>query len=1303
MSDKITHPLFSGSGGGGGKSGGSEFTNTPDNLRSTDTFEGLMGVAIGPIKGAVDGLKSVRMDGTAIENATGEPNFPDFAAVYTQGDPTLHPQIAEMRLGAASAPQSVNVAVPNDNTGTGTTTPGPWVSRTLANPGPNYIDLRFVVNQLFRQNEDGIFTTTATLEIEMKPTTSSEWINPTNGDPGAWTGSSDGSGKNGSGLFGIIRRVDQATTNSQNFKINAKTVSPTAVELRIWVPNEGNYLNATWDVRVRLLERNDYTEDDVVEQRQILWESMAAIYNTPLGASEGWRGLAWLQLYGKASDNLRGVPEVEIELDGKIVKTPPSAIFDAETRVYTPGLWDGSWSMNWTNDPAWIINDVISDPISGLAKFAPGAHLNKWDALAASKWFSELVPDGQGGFHPRYSLNFVHNQPMKGEEFVRYLGGAVGALVWDDGSGEWRMKVDKPETPVDIFTLENIEGEFVYNHTDVDTRFNDFRGSFLNAEFDYREETINVVDNTSIALLGHKPTNIALIGCTNRQEAARRLMLRLRSATRETRIVNFTTNRRADHLLPLDVILIADGDLGDIASRTTGRVVTVAPDRLSLQVRDPMRLEVGVDYQLRFAVPNLEYDPDAAADPTANHWKEPTLTQAIDIVNTSGQRGNVTDIYLADPLPADVAEYLVVALEATGLTTLPKQYRIIGITKNDDGERVSMSAVEIDTGKWDAADAVTTEDMVYQDLTQVAPMPLPPSSGPIANLVTTPAAQGLNHSIIVNWNRPLGSLVDGFRVFYTVNGGPQQILAERALIPTVDLVNPTFGDYKFYIHTITRTGVLSQPLEATLTVNQSVLDAADIAYTNGETLESLQPAAAGADPTGANIAAGIFGQGSLATQDNVDWGADIINIPGNVGNATSALTLYKPNANEFVEINGNYISQSISFWGWNVLSHEYSVGSAYVSFRMYDNGSGGRSQGVVGIPTEQPASVNGAEFDYGIFPQNNGQVWVIDNGNEVNSGITWNTGDVFALAYEGSRVIYYKNGSIFRVTTDGVVPNRTCYLGAFLYNGTIGDLRFLPLTSGQGTISGPASQAISYDHTVTPLTGELPKDLNYSLAVNGVPQTTGVTWTYQVLTGTVNGFTNSSGVKSMTGTGAGTFTVSSLGSDTATVRISALTSGSIVATQVVLSLSRQIATPPSGSNNLATGSISGTTDTSSYADKSGTINGTMPAGKTTARVVATCNVSIAPTGSLGFASVTFKLMRNISSVWTQVGSSVVAIANEIYDSETESYYIETEGAVLDISDTGLTAGNSYQWRIEAARTGGGRTANLSGAITVTAP
>ncbi len=58
--------------------------------------------------------------------------------------------------------------------------------------------------------------------------------------------------------------------------------------------------------------------------------------------------------------------------------------------------------------------------------------------------------------------------------------------------------------------------------------------------------------------------------------------------------------------------------------------------------------------------------------------------------------------------------------------------------------------------------------------------------------------------------------------------------------------------------------------------NHRVHQAGDIAeivtYGDGTPIDDLQPAAAGADPTGSNIASGIVGQGALATEDVVDAG-----------------------------------------------------------------------------------------------------------------------------------------------------------------------------------------------------------------------------------------------------------------------------------------------------------------------------------------------------------------------------------------------------------------------------------------------
>jgi predicted phage tail protein len=1299
----IRHPLFTGAGGGGG---GSDFTNTPDNLRSEDTFEGLMGMCAGPIKGPVDGLKGVILDGTPVINSTGQENFPGLIAIYSSGDPTLHPQLVNMRLGSASAPIPVNVAVSNTNTGSGTSTPGPFIARSVPNVGADYIDLRFIVQQLYRQSEKGIFTTDATLEIQLKRTGDSTWINPTIGDAGAWTG--DPGGKSGGGIKGLfgISTVDQSSTNSKNFNIKGKTTSPTVVELRLWVPNEGAYTNVGWDIRVRLLQREDYTNDDEVEQRQIVWESLAAIYNDVIGEEEDWRALAWLQLYGKATDNLKGVPEVEVIAETKIVSVPPSGIFNPATRAYTASIWDGSWAKAYTNDPAWIINDAISDPISGLAKFAPGSHLNKWDALEASKWFSQMVPDGAGGTHPRYSLNVVHNQPMKAEDFIRYLAGSVGALAWDDGSGEWRMKVDKPESPVDIFTLENIEGEFTYSHTDVDTRFNDYRGTFLNQEFEFREETIGVVDNTSIALIGHKPTTVALIGCTNRQEALRRLMLRLRSSTRETRVVNFTTNRRADHLVPLDVILVADADLGDQEQRTTGRVTWMNGARTQLKVRDPIRLEVGVTYKLKFAKPNADYDPESLDQPTSAVWKNATVIDERTIANTAGQRGDVTDLYLSSALPTGTAEYLVVALEATGLTTLPKQYRILSLSKDDEeGERVTVSAVEIDTGKWAAADGVDAQDSVFTDLSKIAPKPLPPISGDIATLIATPGEQGLNHAIIVNWTRPLGALVDGFKVTYGINGGPHQVLAERTMIPTVDLTNPAHGTYDFKIYTITRTGFISLPLQDTVTVNKATLSAADLAYMDGQTLESLQPAAAGADPTGANVSAGIFGQGSLATQSYADYETQVTgSIPGQGGNELTD-TLF--GAKWTLTAGVTRTAQGATS-GFGIGSKLWNIQLA-PSTTLERRADGEKIPVVAGRKYFFSARVSRNSTLNTNAKLHLGGKWYAENGNT-------HVSDATEAPIQDTTTL-----------TSGAIPAevlwaQTAPAGAYFYephywipaaSGAAGafrieDPRVSQTSPGADTSAwityGPDSVTVNYDSTTgTVLDGQLPMDLDYKLAGSGGNFTSGVTWSYKVMNGTVNGFTVASGSQSLSATsGATTLTVSSIGSNTASIELSAVYNATTYKKTITLTKNFVTSTGGGGGGTMPVVKNTGFTsfNTTSFVDITGTMSGTMPAGKTSAQIAVNLAAKPSKTGGIGNWTVEMKVQRNISSVWTDQGATFSAASSVDSDDVLIAYDATISG---NRTSSSLTAGVSYDWRIVARLTSGTRTHSVSGTVTISAP
>src|SRR3546814_5190816 len=65
---------------------------------------------------------------------------------------------------------------------------------------------------------------------------------------------------------------------------------------------------------------------------------------------------------------------------------------------------------------------------------------------------------------------------------------------------------------------------------------------------------------------------------------------------------------------------------------------------------------------------------------------------------------------------------LNIALAAPALPALPKQYRVTHV--EPDGERVAISAVEIDTGKWAASDAGEAEEGYVPPIDPVVPLVL---------------------------------------------------------------------------------------------------------------------------------------------------------------------------------------------------------------------------------------------------------------------------------------------------------------------------------------------------------------------------------------------------------------------------------------------------------------------------------------------------------------------------------------------------------------------------------------------------
>lgn len=263
-------------------------------------------------------------------------------------------------------------------------------------------------------------------------------------------------------------------------------------------------------------------------------------------------------------------------------------------------------------------------------------------------------------------------------------------------------------------------------------------------------------------------------------------------------------------------------------------------------------------------------------------------------------------------------------------------------------------------------------------------------------------------------------------------------------------------------------------------------------------------------------------------------------------------------------------------------------------------------------------------------------------------------------------------------------------------------------------VDGPAQSTIfKFDTGGSPETGEFPRNLIFQLKTGAGTILDGVTWTYRVLTGTFNGFTNSDGPQSMTGSGSGTLAASSLGAASAKIEVSANFSGRDYTSLVPIT--RQDASAPvSGGGGGGGGGVTTiATKTSGYSsinsttfiDVSGAITAApLPTGATSADINVTLNAD--PTsGGGGIWTVECKLMRDISGTPTQIGS--VQDADSAWHREFElgeliDEYSDPASFSFTITDTGLTAGVSYTWRIYMRITSGTRTHYITGTVTVTA-
>ncbi|WP_138761598.1 phage tail protein [Pseudomonas lactis] len=481
----------------------------------------------GPIVGPVDGLRSIKLDGTPIQGPDGTLNYPGVKWQFRNGE------LNQARLDGNT--ESSNEIDVKQELIFGT----PWL-HSITNPVLDAVRLRLSWPVLRSQDAAGN-------------------INGVRIDYAV-----DISTDNGPYLEALVSFVDR------------KNVTEYERAHRLELP-AGN----RWTVRVRRLTPNA-NSDLVVDQMVVkaIAEVVDSDQEYPLTAVSSIEYDA--QTFGG------DIAKIAVLMRGRIIRVPTN--YNPETRTYSTsgtgtsnGIWDGTFKEAYTNNPAWIFYDLVLHPYYGLGDRIDATMVDRWSLYRIAQYCDQMVPDGKGGMEPRFTCNLYFQKQAEAYAVLQDLASIFHGLAYWDGS-QIVVNADMPGDPVYTYNQTQIlnNGAIKYEGTRARDRHTLYMVGWDNPDQGFETDKEPVFDDEAMIELGGivRETTVGAIGCTSLGQAQRAGQWAALTEKLQTQGGVFRVGLDGDIPKPGQVIAVADPML--VGRKNGGRIAAAAGRVVSL-------------------------------------------------------------------------------------------------------------------------------------------------------------------------------------------------------------------------------------------------------------------------------------------------------------------------------------------------------------------------------------------------------------------------------------------------------------------------------------------------------------------------------------------------------------------------------------------------------------------------------------------------------------------------------------------------------------------------------------------------
>ena len=514
--------------GFGGSGGGGKPPETAISGTSTSIASVLGIVSEGEIEGPVDGLKSVYLDETPIQNSDNSLNFDGFTWDYrrgTQGQSRM-PGFGDKVTSETSVAAEVKFNLP--------------ITRTITNANLDIICVRLGIVLQEYPPDGGVLGLNVEFKIYIKQ---------------------------GAGAFVLVGEGN----------LGGRFPTTTEFEYAFAVSNVGGTVS-NFSVRVERTTPQD--ADETRYQRILRWQSYTETTETKLAYPNS-------ALFGFSFNaaQFQSLPQISLKLAGRKIQIPSNATVTGTRGLTFNGTWDGTFTTPSVAvaDPAWILYDLITNTRYGLGRYINQSQIDKWALYEISQYCNEYVPDGYGGTEHRFQCHLLLEGKDEAYRVIQqFLSIFRGFSYWI--SGAIGFVADKPGSPVAQFTQSDIEeGMFSYTRTGLKTRHTIALVTWANPDDFYRQSVEAIDDPDGIAKYGVREVELSAFACTSRGQARRAGYATLLTDRLEQETVTFKCRAYGTYTKPGDIIRIMDSKRADIrhggliASATTTAITIDNP------------------------------------------------------------------------------------------------------------------------------------------------------------------------------------------------------------------------------------------------------------------------------------------------------------------------------------------------------------------------------------------------------------------------------------------------------------------------------------------------------------------------------------------------------------------------------------------------------------------------------------------------------------------------------------------------------------------------------------------------------